>query len=308
MRKKNISRRQFVTTLSAGAGTILLGNLIKGSPSAATGIQADPLKIVNLGKTGIKTTLLGMGTGFSGYNRSSQITRSGIAESLIRTAYEKGIRFFDCADSYGTHPFTAAALKGIPRDSYTLCTKAWVNEGGIPDKERPEASVVVDRFRKELNTDYIDLVQLHCMMNGKWSDEHRRFMDGLETLKARNIIRAHGLSFHSFDALKTTSESDWPDIVHMRINPFGANMDTSNTEEVLPYIEKMHKSGKGIIGMKVAGGGNFRNNPEKIDASLKYVLGLGTVDMIIIGFEKPEQIDNMLGRMKNALSEIVREG
>jgi len=304
MKKKIFTRREFMTALTAGAGTVLLGNVIDASPVASISKEVDPLKQVTLGKTGIKATLLGMGTGYSGYNRSSNITRAGTAESVIRAAYERGIRFFDCADSYGTHPFTAAALKGIPRDSYALSTKAWVNEGGIPEKERPDAAVVVDRFRKELNTDYIDLVQLHCMTNGAWSDQHKRFMDGLETLKAKKIIRAHGLSFHSFDALKVASESQWVDIMHMRINPYGANMDSKNPDDVIPYIEKAHKSGKGVIGMKIIGGGNLRNDSEKIDASLKYVLGLGTVDMIIIGFEQPEQIDNYLQRMKKVLAAI----
>lgn len=304
MKKKIFTRREFMTTLTAGAGTVLLGNVIDASPVASVVKEADPLKQVTLGKTGIKTTLLGIGTGFSGYNRSSNITRAGTAESVIRAAYERGIRFFDCADSYGTHPFTAAALKGIPRDAYTLSTKAWVNEGGIPEKERPDAAVVVDRFRKELNTDYIDLVQMHCMTNGEWSDQHKRFMDGLETLKAKKIIRAHGLSFHSFDALKVAAESQWVDIMHMRINPYGANMDSKNPDDVIPYIAKAHKSGKGVIGMKIIGGGNLRNDSEKIDASLKYVLSLGTVDMIIIGFEQPEQIDNYLQRMKKVLAAI----
>lgn len=303
MKKRIFTRREFMTTLAAGAGAVIAGSELMAAPESVISVGKDPLSIVKLGKSGIKTTRLGMGTGFSGYNRSSNITRAGTAESVIRAAYERGIRFFDCADSYGTHPFAAAALKGIPRDSYTLCTKAWVNEGGIPEKERPEASVVIDRFRKELNTDYIDLVQLHCMTNGTWNDQHKRFMDGLETLKAKNIIRAHGLSFHSFDALKTTSGSDYPDIIHMRINPFGVNMDSKDTNEVLPYLEKIHKSGVGVIGMKVAGGGAFKNDPQKIDASLKYVLGLETVDMIIVGFEKPEQIDDYLARMKKALNE-----
>lgn len=306
MKKKVFTRREFMTTLTAGAGTVLLGNVMNAAPSGSIAREADPLKQVTLGKTGIKATLLGMGTGYSGYNRSSNITRAGTAESVIRAAYERGIRFFDCADSYGTHPYAAAALKGIARDSYTISTKAWVNEGGIPEKERPEAAVVIDRFRKELNTDYIDLVQLHCMTNGGWSDQHRKFMDGLETLKAKNIIRAHGLSFHSYDALKTITESEWPDIIHVRINPYGANMDSKAVDDVLPYIEKIHKSGKGVIGMKIVGGGNFRNDSEKIDASLKYVLSLGTVDMIIVGFEQPEQIDNYLQRMKKALSEIQK--
>jgi predicted aldo/keto reductase-like oxidoreductase len=182
----------------------------------------------------------------------------------------------------------------------------WVNEGGIPEKERPDAAIVVDRFRKELNTDYIDLVQLHCMTNGEWTDQHKKFMDGLETLKAKKIIRAHGVSVHSFDALKIASESEWVDVIHVRINPFGINMDRKDPNEVIPIIEKFHKSGKGVIGMKLIGNGSFKNDSEKVDASLKYVLGLGTVDMIIVGFEQPEQIDNYLGRMKNAMNSLKK--
>jgi len=240
-----------------------------------------------------------MGTGYSGYNRTSAITRAGVAESVIRHAYEAGIRFFDCADSYGTHPFTASALKGIPRDKYTLGTKMWVTPGGIPDTERPDAQIVIDRFRKELNTDYLDLVQLHCMTTGEWSNQQKRFMDGLENLKAKKVIRAHGVSVHSFDALKVASEDAWVDVIHVRINPFGENMDQRDPALVVPVIEKFHKSGKGVIGMKVVGGGKFRNEPDKIDPSLKYVLGLGTVDMIIVGFESTDQIDNYIVRMKN---------
>jgi aryl-alcohol dehydrogenase-like predicted oxidoreductase len=304
MKKRTISRREFMTTITAGAGTLFLGNMAGVIPSTSYFKQADPLQKITLGKTGIKTTLLGMGTGFSGYNRSSNITRNGVAESVIRSAYEKGIRYFDCADSYGTHPFTAAALKGFARESYTIGTKMWVNEGGIPEKERPEAAIVIDRFRKELNTDYIDLVQLHCMTNGEWTDQHKKFMDGLETLKAKKIIRAHGVSVHSFDALKIASENQWVDVIHVRINPYGVNMDRKDPNEVIPVIEKFHKSGKGVIGMKLIGNGSFKNDSDKVDASLKYVLGLGTVDMIIIGFEQPEQIDNYLGRIKNALTTL----
>src|SRR5664279_4333922 len=112
MVKRNITRRQFLTTtVAVGAGSVLLGRSALGFPAQTAILSSDPLQIVSLGKSGIKTTLLGMGTGYSGYNRSSNITRAGVAESIIHQAYEKGIRFFDCADSYGTHPFTATALK-----------------------------------------------------------------------------------------------------------------------------------------------------------------------------------------------------
>jgi predicted aldo/keto reductase-like oxidoreductase len=295
--KRNITRRQFVRTISAGAGTVLLAGTAFASSNAAPGSYA--FRQVTLGRTGIKTTFLGMGTGFSGYNRSSNITRKGVAESLIRSAYEKGILYFDCADSYGTHPFAAAALKGIPRDNYTLGTKIWLTKGGIPEPERPDADKVIDRFRKELNTDYLDLVQIHCMTDPEWTDTQKKQMDILENLKAKNIIRSHGVSVHSLDAMQAALDSPWVDVVHARINPYGASMD-DNPEKVAPVIEKLHKSGKGIIGMKLIGNGSFKNDPDKIDNSLKYVLGLGTVDMIIIGFEEPSQIDDYIKRIDKA--------
>ena len=271
--------------------------VLSGSLSANP-LPADPFMLVDLGKTGIKTTFLGMGTGFSGYNRSSNITRAGVAESIIREAYNKGIRFFDCADSYGTHPFTAAALKGISREKYVLSSKIWVSQGGIPEPERPDADVVIDRFRKELKTDYIDLVQIHCMTDGKWTDKHKKQMDILETLKAKKIIRAHGVSVHSLEAMEACVENSWIDVIHVRVNPYGESMDNKDPAVVIPVIEKLHKAGKGVIGMKLIGNGKFRNDSEKIDASLKYVMDLKTVDMIIVGFELPEQIDNYIARIE----------
>jgi aryl-alcohol dehydrogenase-like predicted oxidoreductase len=299
MKNRNLTRRQFITsTLAATAGAAFVRNIPWPEIKA---LSADPLQIVTLGKSGIKTTLLGLGTGFSGYNRSSNITRSGKAETVIRAAYERGIRFFDCADSYGTHPFAAAALKGVPRESYTLGSKIWVGPGGIPDNDRPDADIVVDRFRRELKTDYLDLVQIHCMTDPRWTDKQKRQMDILENLKVKKIIGAHGVSVHSLSAMEQCVDNPWIDVVHVRVNPYGDSMDKSDPAQVVPVIEKLHKAGKGVIGMKLIGNGNFKNDSDKIDASLKYVLGLGCVDMIIVGFEEPQQIDNYLARMKKVL-------
>ena len=301
MEKKKINRRQFVANMSAGAGTILIGNSIASIIPETFQKSNNPFQIVPLGRSGIKTTLLGMGTGFNGYNRTSAITRAGVAESMIRYAYDKGIRFFDCADSYGTHPFAAAALKSIPRENYTISSKMWVTTGGIPEQDKADANIVVDRFRKELNTDYIDLVQLHCMTTADWTDLQKRQMDILEKLKSQGIIRSHGVSVHSFEALEAAAESSWVDVIHVRINPYGDNMDKKDPALVVPVIEKLHKAGKGVIGMKLIGNGKFRDDSEKVDASLKYVLGLVNVDVIIVGFEQPEQIDNYVARVENVL-------
>ena len=302
MKRYKLTRRQFVsTTVTAGAGTVLLGKTAFVIPELKPGLNNDPFQLISLGKSGLKTTLLGMGTGFSGYNRVSNITRAAMAESMIRQAYEKGIRFFDCADSYGTHQYAAGALKGIPREKYTLSTKIWVGQAGIPEPDRPDANVAVDRFRKELNTDYLDLVQIHCMTDKNWTDCQKKQMDILENLKARKIISAHGVSVHSLEAMEACVNCSWVDVVHVRINPWGESMDHKEPAEVAAVIDRLHKAGKGVIGMKITGNGSFRTDPEKIEASLKYVLGLGTVDMIIAGFEMPEQIDNYVARLKNNL-------
>ncbi len=288
------SRRTFLTTLAAATGGILVGRSAWAAPASSSA-----LPLVTLGRTGIRTTLLGMGTGFRGFGGSSNIVRAGNAEALIRHAYDRGIRFFDCADAYGTHPFTAAALKGCAREQYCLSTKIWLR-GGSPDPDAANAFKVVDRFRRELATDHLDLVQIHCMSDGTWTDQHKRTMDQLETLKARKVIRAHGVSVHSLEAMTACVEHPWVDVVHVRINPFGEAMDHKDPALVAGIIAKLHKAGKGVIGMKLVGNGAFRNDTKKVDESLRYVLGLGTVDMVLVGFEQPEQIDNYLERIRAA--------
>ena len=132
----------------------------------------------------------------------------------------------------------ASALRGFPRESYTLCSKIWVSQGGIPEPERPDADVVVERFRKELKTDYIDLIQIHCMTDAHWTERQKRQMDILENLKAKDIIRAHGVSVHSLEAMEACIGNPWVDVVHVRINPYGEAMDHSDPTVVTSlYIE-----------------------------------------------------------------------
>jgi hypothetical protein len=63
----------------------------------------------------------------------------------------------------------------------------------------------------------------------------------------------------------------------------------------------MHNAGKGVIGMKILGEGKI-NTPAGIDASLRFVLGLGTVNAFVIGFESPAQIDDLITRTNSAIA------
>jgi len=300
---KTFSRREFVSALSLSTGYLVFGNPLTGILNR---ISNDPFQLIKLGESGIQTTLLGIGMGFHGVDRSSALTREDPAKALgvIQHAYDVGIRFFDNADSYGTHGLMAQALKTIPRDKITLTSKIWDREGGIPEPERPPANIVVDRFRTELNTDYIDLVQLHCMVDADWPQIEQHQMDILDDLKSRGIIKAHGVSVHTWEAMKAAVESPWVDVLHARINPYGIAMDKPEPQEVVALIHQLHDSGKGVIGMKLVGGGEYPQDSQKIDNALRFVLGLGSVSMIIVGFEHREQIDNYAGRVRRTLTEM----
>ncbi len=300
-----MNRRRFINALGLGTAHVLFSNpLYSCTPIVSS---TNPFQKIKLGNSGIETSLIGMGTGVHATNRTSFLTKQNKQKSLelLNYAYEKGFRYFDAADTYGTHGLLAEAMKQMNREEITLTTKIWTREGGIPEMERPAANLVVDRFRKELNTDYIDIVQIHCMVDKDWTETMKPQMDMLENLKAKGIIRAHGVSVHSLDAMKAAVQSPWVDILHARINPYGIAMDKPEPKEVVEVIQQLHDAGKGVIGMKLIGNGKLRNDSKKIDNSLRFVLGLRSVDTLIIGFEEKAQIDNYIERVRTALEEII---
>ena len=299
----HIDRRQFLAASLAGAGGLMIGCAGAAAREGAAG-PPDPFEKVPLGKTGLKVSRIGFGTGMRGGGRQSDQTRLGreAFEGMLKAAYERGVRLFDMADMYGTHTYVAGALKGRPRDEYVLVTKIWGHRGGLPEQERAGANVLLDRFRKELNTDYVDLVLLHCMMSGRWPEEENRQMDLLADLKAKGVIRAHGVSCHSMDALQRAAESPWCDSVHARINPYGAVMD-GPPEKVVPVLREMHAAGKGVVGMKLVGEGRFRASDEQKTGSIRFVMGLGCVDAMVVGFTGLEQVDDFSARVLAVMKE-----
>jgi len=240
---------------------------------------------VTLGSTGIKTSRLAMGTGTVGYDHHSNQTALGVQglSALLRNGYDNGLRFFDAADSYGSHPHVAEALKHIPRDKATVLTKTWSRD---PKAVRAD----LDRFRRELGVDYLDICLMHCLTEADWTERYRGAMDVLEEAKHQGIIRAHGCSCHSIEALRAAAKSPWVEVDLARINPIGSHMD-ADPATVVGVLHQMKASGKAVIGMKILGQGDLRTRQ---DEAIRYALSLGVLDAFTIGAEsKAEQQDLM---------------
>jgi len=295
--KPPLNRREFFAQATATAALAATApTAVAGMGRSKNSLPKSPTEKVTLGNSGVQVSLVGMGTGSVGSGQASNQTRLGVREftKVVRHAIDQGICFFDVADQYGSHTYLREALKGVPREQYVIQTKTHATNF-------PDARCHLERYRMELGVDYIDILLLHCMTKEGWPADNQGAMEYLMQAKQDKIIRAHGTSCHGMDPLRTAAKTPFVEVDLARINPEGLIMDDRKPDEVASVLEEMHNAGKGIVGMKILGEGRI-TTPERKDATLRYVLGLGTVNAFIIGFEKTGQIDDLLKRTANAIA------
>ena len=289
---KKIDRRQFIRTGLAGiAGfSVINAGIIQGCT-----VVPEIIGQVELGNTGVTVSQIAMGTGTVGYNNGSNQTRLGMEKfvGMLRHGYERGIRFFDMADGYGSHSYVGEGIKPYAREDVVLMTKIWTSPDGSDNLQSVEETL--NRYRKEMGVDYIDIVLMHCMMNGNWAKDRTHYMEGLERAKQRGIIRVTGVSCHNIDALAEAAENPWVDVIMARLNPFGAHMD-GTVDEVNAILAKAVAKGKGVIGMKVFGEGKHITEAER-EQSIKFNLTEGNVHCLTLGLESIEQMDDAVDRV-----------
>lgn len=293
------TRRDFLK--SGLAATVLAGT---GGGIIARAAKRSATDWVTLGNSGVKVTRLAFGTGtFSGRVQrelgQEQFTR------LVRHAYDRGIRFFETADSYrGMAQMLATALKGLPRDSYRLMTKY----SFYRDMTDPKGTI--DRLRSDLGSEYVDIMLIHCVRSPGWAEELERLRDAFSEAKAKKAILAHGASCHGLLPLRAFPGNKWLDVALLRVNHAGVKMDSMATRdtddlgdvnEVVSHAKKIHAQGTGVLGMKLIGEGRFAS-PEEREAALKFVMGLGAVDAVTIGYKSTAEIDEAIERMDRVLN------
>jgi predicted aldo/keto reductase-like oxidoreductase len=293
------TRRDF---LKAGVAATVLSGIGGGAVAAQTKRSATDW--VTLGKTNVKVTRLAFGTGTHGGRVQRELGQEEFTK-LVRHAYDRGIRFFETAESYhGMPEMLSIALRGIPRDTYKLMTK--LSTPAASGDPAPK----IDEFRKQLNTEYIDIMLLHCLRPATWSADYQSLQDGFLEVQNKKVILARGASVHGLPALRTFPGNQWLQVAMIRMNHNGTKMDTPNSRdsnvqgdvnEVVAHTKKVHAQGMGVISMKLVGEGQFTTAEDR-DAAMKFAMNIGCVDSVTLGFKNTAEIDEAIDRMNRVLN------
>jgi predicted aldo/keto reductase-like oxidoreductase len=285
-----MNRRRFLKAgaTSAGAAVSLSSfphHLFAGTKKSATDrVQLGPMKV--------ELSRLAMGTGTNGAGGSSNQTKKlgvgGVAD-LFQSGFDQGVTFWDSADQYGSHPHLKEALKRVKREKVAILSKTHANT-------YQEAKADIDRFRREIGTDYLDILLLHCMMDGNWDQRKKGAMEYIAEAREKGLVRTHGVSCHTLEALKTAAKTPWVQVDLARINPAGVAMD-ADPQTVISVLRQMKAAGKGVIGMKILGAGRLRN---KVDESLQFALSLDCVDCFTIGSESRTELADLVKKIPTA--------
>lgn len=289
------SRRTF---LKAGLGAAVAG----AGASRLTAAASAATDWVTLGRSDIKVTRLAFGTGTVNGRVQRELGQNAFT-SLVRYAYDRGIRFFESAESYPQmHEMLGIALKGIPRDSYKLMTKLTTEDGVDPVAK-------IDRLRKVANTDYFDIALLHYQHSADWPEETKRWQDGVEEAESKHAVLAHGASVHGLPALRRVPTTKWLEIGMIRMNHKGTIMDAENpfaagpgnVDEVVTHVHEAHAAGLGVISMKLVGEGRFTDRADR-RAALKFAFRNAGVDCVTIGYKSNAEVDEAIENVNMALA------
>lgn len=304
--QSNITRRDFIRQSAAVAGSVALSADLAAKAEAAPAVLT-AADWVPLGrKSNVKIPRLGMGTGSINGTVQQALGQDGF-NKLVGYAYDKGVRYIDTADNYKTHEMIREAIKAnnIPRDKVFIQTKLPIRSETLKD---PAATI--DRYRRELGTDYFDSLLIHCATEAGWTEKLKYLMDAFDQAQAKGIIKTKGCSCHGLAALRDAARSDWMEVQLARINPQAHHVDQDlpnvhdprgKYDEAMKEIKAMHAKGRGVIAMKLVGNGDFVK-PEDRERAMQHAVKCGFVNAIVVGFKSPAEVDESIERLNRALN------
>ena len=291
----NRTRRDFLKTGLAAA-------LAGAGSSPVKAARATATDWVTLGNSGVKVTRLALGTGSIGGRIQRELGQEQFTK-LVRHAYDRGIRFFETAESYAEmHKMLGVALKGIPRDSYRLMSKVTTREGVDPQ-------VKIDELRQLANTEYFDILLLHWQHLASWPADSARWQDAVLEAQSKKAVVAHGASVHGLPALRQVPGNKWLQVAMIRMNHKGVAMDAEdyntrglgNVDEVVAHVRQVRKEGMGVISMKLVGEGAFTQREDR-QAAMRFAFRNAGVDCVTVGYKTPAEIDEAIDNLNQALT------
>jgi predicted aldo/keto reductase-like oxidoreductase len=292
---KHFTRRDFLKT-GLAAGTLAVSG---GLPLIAQRGRATDL--VTLGRSGVKVTRLAFGTGTMSGRVQRELGQDAFTR-LVRHAYDRGIRFFETAESYGDmHRMLGVALKGLPRDSYQIMSKVTTRDGVEPREK-------LDELRRLANTEYFDIMLLHWQHTATWPADTARWQDAILEVQSKKVVLSHGASVHGLPALRRIPGNRWLDIAMIRMNHTGKSMDgedyntqdPGNVPEVVTHVKEVRKEGLGVISMKLVGEGTFEREDRR--RAMRFAFRNAGVDCVTVGFKSPAEVDEAIENLDQALA------
>jgi aryl-alcohol dehydrogenase-like predicted oxidoreductase len=290
------ARREFLKAgLAAGAMAVAGGLPVRAAKATAT-------DWVTLGKSNVKVTRLAFGTGSLSGQVQRELGQDGFTR-LVRYAYDRGIRFFETAESYGDmHRMLGVALQGIPRDSYRIMSKVTTFHDGVSPQEK------FDELRRLANTEYFDIMLLHWQHTSTWPADTNKWQDGILEAQSKHAIVSHGASVHGLPALRQVPGNKWLDVAMIRVNHKGVRMDAEDyrteglgdVSEVVGHVKQVRKEGMGVISMKLCGEGAFGR--EDRQAAMRFAFRNAGVDCVTVGYKNTAEIDEAIENLNLALA------
>jgi aryl-alcohol dehydrogenase-like predicted oxidoreductase len=252
--KPRWSRREFLKSATAG---VVLG-VAKPALGASPSFSALPKR--RLGKTGEMVSSIGFGSG----SRFCSIQDEDTAQALLERAFTLGINYFDTAGSYTRRPIERLSEKRLgefskkQRKEIFLATK-------IDPRDKDGALRSVETSLKFLQTDYLDLIQIHSLSDLNDLDRigsPNGVLAAIQQLKEQKVVRLIGITGHNDGAAmaEALGRHDF-DTVLMALNAAqSANPIAQRKMEPIPAFEQSAlpvalQKNMGILSMKVMGQG-----------------------------------------------------
>jgi len=202
---------------------------------------------------------------------------------LLTRAYELGVTFWDSSDDYGTHPYVARALREVGRDEIVVTTKTYASTAAGARRSLTKAL-------RELRVDAVDIFLLHAVDSAGELESKQPALEALARAKAEGLVRAVGVSSHSREVLARLLGLQAVDVALAVVNRTGSWMKDATPKEMTEAVKRLHRSRRGVYGMKALGSGQVTGQAE-VASALRYAFRYPYIHAACVGMTSAAELE-----------------